>query len=660
MAEFYKSFAYVGSNGELNKYDLNSLELLNNSSDGAITSLHTYNEQLILTTYTKIQIRSLTTLDLISEFVVTTNGNMFDSEIVGNYIYVFSNQSFQPKTIKKYDLRDFTLAAQSINFNDSPNVFQVRGIISDDTYLYVHGEGDNENHLIKLNLNDLSLVANVVLSPFMIMGLVEDGDYLYSVGRITDFDSRIRRWNKSNLSYTGLQSQSLTFSNYNQETILIKNNYLYVTGNVNINPTIDKINLNDLTHVSITPANSSSAFTTHNNDFYGVDETYISKYNTNLTLVNTGTTNVIGDMCILVAEDPLALDFPPSFCKNPDYTVSGATCGNANGSLLINNLDYTYLYDFTLKDVENNSYTHVDGLYTGLTSNYYFLYATPKPEYWSVYGRETCVQEWIKIESTDTTLSLTALSVEPAMCLGFGRQRGRLGYVFEDTVRTPNYVLKIYTKDGAKVYEESMTGLTTPFIYNSPPMTYYAVLTNGVGCTYFPQVVTVTSMNVMTVEGISELYLTKYSQDVVINYWGAEDETFYIGGYDTNFYTSTKVKEFLNTTNWYEIPLVSADARYNQQLERGSNGITYNERIDVVVHHKDLQKWQDMVDLLDDRYIIVFRDFNNNYWTFGYESGTEIRQYLVEENAYKFSFIQPSVTKLLAAMSEDYVKNYII
>ncbi len=348
-----------------------------------------------------------------------------------------------------------------------------------------------------------------------------------------------------------------------------------------------------------------------------------------------------------------------SFCETADYTVSGSTCGLSGGSVTINNTDYLGLFDFTLKDVEGNSYIHSDGVFTGLTSNYYFLTATPKQEFWQYYGKQPCTFEWIKIEDTDTSLSLTQKYIEPAMCQGFGRQRGRIGFVFEDAENAPDYVLKVYNLNTEKVYEETLSGLTNPFIFYATPQCYYAVLTNGNGCSYFVDSTCVQSIDAMTVEGIDKLYLTKYDTDLVINYWGLEDEEYYIGGYDSNFYTSTKIKEILNTDVWYEIPLVSADASYSQKLVRGSNGITYEESIDVVVHHKDIQKWIDMITLLNDRYIIVFKDNNGYYWTFGYGSGTEIREYKLEDNAYKFKFIQPAVTKLLAGISEDYVNTYI-
>lgn len=355
----------------------------------------------------------------------------------------------------------------------------------------------------------------------------------------------------------------------------------------------------------------------------------------------------------------LEIVYPKSFCEGINYIVSGATCGNSTGTIFISNIDYLILYDFKLEDIDGNSYELSDNAFKGLTSNYYFLSATPKPAYWSTYGKTPCTFEWIKIESTDTTLSLTNKYVENAMCQGFGKGRGRIGYVFADTETAPDYNLKIYTTSKQLVYDETVSGLTLPFIYYGTPLCYNAVLTNGNGCTYFVDSTCLQGLNSMTVEGIDELYLTKYNSDLTINYWGLEDEDYYIGGYDSNFYTSTKIKEILNYDVWYQIPLNAADARYTQQLIRGRNGITYEESIDIVVHHKDVQKWLDMIALLRDRYVIVFKDNNDNWWTFAYESGTKIRQYRLEENAYKFTFFQPAVTKLLTAISEDYVNTYI-
>ena len=346
------------------------------------------------------------------------------------------------------------------------------------------------------------------------------------------------------------------------------------------------------------------------------------------------------------------VSFIPSFCLHESYTVTGATCGNADGWIAIPH-DATIFYNFTLTDISGNSYTLTDNFWSGLTASWYEITATVKPKWYYHYGAESCVLDWIKLPDINTTLTLTATKIKSAVCGGFGDSKGRIVYQFIDSNSgATSWTFSLYNEAHILVNVQHLTGITA-IQYNSPSDIYYGILENNLGCVYLIDLTQVLAEKIWTVEGITDVYITPWTAGISYNYYSNSDDDWFVGTIDPLQFTSTKIKEFNGLTDfWYKINLVTAVASYDESLNKGSSGLVYNETFTLTIPHADNQKWRELVNILTKRYIIVFKDAQGLYWTLGYRAGTEVRSYQLSTNQYAISFISPSVSKMLTNLDE--------
>lgn len=144
---------------------------------------------------------------------------------------------------------------------------------------------------------------------------------------------------------------------------------------------------------------------------------------------------------------------------------------------------------------------------------------------------------------------------------------------------------------------------------------------------------------------ITHFYLTKWTPATI---------TFYSGDNLISGFTGL-------TDNWNEIVLNTAFVTYQQNLNSpGPNGLTYNEQITITLPHADAGKWSDLISLLTDRYTIVFKDANGNYYCMGYRSGTKVINYQLRENEYELGFLLQNSLNLLTSISSTYVNSDIL
>lgn len=355
------------------------------------------------------------------------------------------------------------------------------------------------------------------------------------------------------------------------------------------------------------------------------------------------------------------------FCEDGgQYTAIFSTCGNNDGSITLNNYLYGVYYDLELRDIFNNVYTlsnpTIDNyVWTGLTASWYRITATPKQQFWIYYGKEPCVLEWIPIEDSNTTMSLTDTKIKDAVCGGFGGALGRIIYNMTDSnTGATTWTFNLYTEQYNLVSSQTLTDISA-IVYTARPNIYYGTLRNNNGCTYLIDLTQVKSEKLYTVEGISRVFLTPWSSTIGYNYYDNTSEDWYQVGVDTQQFTSTKIAEFFDLPDfWYEIKLNTARMQYGQTLQKDSNGLTYFEEITITIPEANNTKWKQLTTLLQNRYIIVFEDNNGNWWTCFYRNGAEVKSYVLGNNQYTINFRYPVITKMLTGIDYNYVKLNIL
>lgn len=364
------------------------------------------------------------------------------------------------------------------------------------------------------------------------------------------------------------------------------------------------------------------------------------------------------------------LDYLSPFCDAVNYTVNDATCGNSDGSIVITNSGYTELYTFTLEDVFGNIYPISGSSFINLPASYYTLTAIVVWKnvgygtivyygFKSVYGNEPCIINWIPLEDSDTTITLLDTKIKPAVCQGFGGAKGRIVYQFDDSSAATGWTFSLYNERFELVSTQILTDISS-IQYAASADIYYGILENNLGCTYLIDLTQVGSENLYSVEGIKRLFLTPWSATTIYNYYSSSDEDWYVQTYDQLSYNSTKIKEFINLPDfWYEIKLDTATMGYTQNLQRGSQGLVYQEAVNVIIPSADSEKWKELGNILIGRYTIVFQDNNDNYFCVGYQNGTTVKSYSLSENQYAISFINPT-NKMLTSIAKEYVKLAIL
>ena len=151
------------------------------------------------------------------------------------------------------------------------------------------------------------------------------------------------------------------------------------------------------------------------------------------------------------------------------------------------------------------------------------------------------------------------------------------------------------------------------------------------------------------------------------SYVNSEITRFFLTEWDdtiVSIYTSNNVINHYEwiTKEWYEIKIDTARMTYAQEMStNNANGIYYNEIININIPKAENSKWIQLVDLLyTKKYIIVFKDANEHWFTAGYRWGTEVKTYQLAENQYIISFISPHANNLPTLIEENFVINSII
>lgn len=522
--------------------------------------------------------------------------------------------------------------------------------VDDDGYVYITGRGPQNSMskgLWKLN-SDGSFYSGFTSYDFILSGCTGNVTY----GWCTVGHSLIVY--KDKIIVVG------GFNSYNNN--VVANNIIVVNQNGDIDNIIDfgtGFNLNKLGTYS---NNLQDVILTSTGDllvagsmssYNSTGVTYLTKLNTRYYFGNYIPT------------------FPPSFCDGTNYIVSASTCGNSNGKITISDTPagyYSYfdIYDFTLTDVTGGTYTFntTTGEATGLTSGYYFLTATVKPEYWSYYGRESCTFEWLKVEDSDTTMANTGVSVRNTICGGFGKQQGRIAYICTDSGANPVYTAKLYNKETHDLVQ-TVTGNTIDLIIFVPlsAADYYCHITNSAGCSLLIGSTRVSGESLRSVAGIKRLWLTKWDANIEYDYWAQSDEDYYLASVDADFFNSIKIKRFVDSTLpdiWYSVNVQTKGITFQQSLEKSKQGFVFTSKLTLTIPHADNTKWKELQDLLQDRYIIVFQDNNSEYWCMGYKYGSSVDGYKRENNEYILEFNDVTDNKLLTSLDSTYVKSSIL
>lgn len=144
---------------------------------------------------------------------------------------------------------------------------------------------------------------------------------------------------------------------------------------------------------------------------------------------------------------------------------------------------------------------------------------------------------------------------------------------------------------------------------------------------------------------IKKLFITKWTSDVICNI--------------NSGYTITSVTGL--TSDWSEIKIDTVSVLFEQTMNPPNpNGINYTESLNIVIPNTDISKWLDLVNILVDRYIIVFQDANDHWFILGWRFGTKVESYSVDEGQYLVGFLNSFSNSLLATISESYVNSNIL
>lgn len=364
--------------------------------------------------------------------------------------------------------------------------------------------------------------------------------------------------------------------------------------------------------------------------------------------------------------------------------ISNTTdCDDSNGYLTLIEPDYTQVYTITVSrvmpavvydynfDDDPSSATYGRSVNL-LPSGYYVLKAVPKPEYQSLYGNDTCYIGLIPIATDNTTLTLTDVKVKPTICNGFGSEAGRIDYYLTDSHGDPNVTQKIwiigYNQGDEDVviysYEYALTRTEIlPYTFypeDTRSNCYYVVVENGASCILLPPKTCQEYITTENVEGIGELYITKWDSNTYVNYWDTSLETFYNSDLDNAINTSLKVKEVKALTEeWVKIPLDGVSVTANQKMNKSNVGFTFVDVLNLNINNYDNSKWQDVEDILAEKHVLCYRA-NTGYWyVMGYRHGAELNSFEDGTNLIlEFSAI--SRDKILPEVDYTYVNDYVL
>ncbi len=570
----------------------------------------------------------------------TTGCNHYNICVDDNYLYVIGNDIIGG-FVRKIDKNTFVQLSQHRSGGAYTFSADYSKMVQDTNYLYIIGQISGNWSILKLSKSDLNTIVDSVAYTNGFCGLSID-----SIGNIFGNRDTLNKYDSATLTLQASETVSPVVASCQNNTI--DDNYVYLN------------NFSGITYINrITKYNKS--------DCSYVDECIVNIPNTYFYTI------------YYVEELPTI--FPPSFCETAPYTISGSTCGNADGMITIPispiYTSYFDLYDFTLTDVWGTSYTFntTTGEATGLTSNYYFLTATVKPAYWGYYGRDDCYFKWIKVEDSDNPAFLVGVSIRPQQCQPFDVQHGRIYYSVSGLSTGNTYSFYAFTEDLTLYYQKTGCTSTEDFLLaNCKAQCYWVLIRDEVsGCALLLDNRCVPSVPMYSLGGIKKLYLAKWSDDIDYNYWNTKDDDYFLEFIDTSFFTSTKLKEILSLTGgttgvtWYRLPIAPQVATVSQKLEKVQQGFIFTDTLTVAIAAGNATKWKQMATLInpENKWIYIVQDSDGFWWTGGYRHGARISAYSFknglreEDNGYNLTITAISENKLLTNIDEDYVINYV-
>lgn len=424
-----------------------------------------------------------------------------------------------------------------------------------------------------------------------------------------------------------------------------------------INPDSNYLNYNQF---NITNLNKNTEYTwrfkiVHSNEFHPNDKTYISndyKFKTKLTL-------------------------PKSLC-NSNLNKIKPDCGNNNGGIYISIdneytvYDYLELFNFSLLVYDLNTNTEsvrtdvtssIDGIgFNNLESGYYHLTITTKPDAWYFYGREECVNEWIKLDNNTSTVGVNSIRAKPAICSGFDNQPGRLQVQLDGV--SAYYKYWFFNSDGLLINNGTTTN---PYIVlNNATECYYGVIEDSNGCRYLMDEVCIPVETSSSISGIKQLFIAPVTGDIDFDYYNTEDDDYYLDGEDNSFFMSTKISRINTNLTWYKIPIHNGQVSFNQSLNKNRQGFIFSDVMEIGIAHQTQEKLNTLLRNLLNKFIVVFQDNNGNWWISGYTSHASLdtvvlttgRRY--DSNQYTLNITSNSADNIITNIDEDWVKNNIL
>jgi hypothetical protein len=364
----------------------------------------------------------------------------------------------------------------------------------------------------------------------------------------------------------------------------------------------------------------------------------------------------------------ITMNYPLPWCEvDNNYSTVDATCSERDGQVIINDADYTRFYDFVLSDPfgTSNYIFYTDRFYP--TAGWYTLTGIPKTEYRTVYGKIGCSYDWIQINNSDTTMTLDNKSIRDASCGTFGATSGRIVYFCSDTYGGSDYDVYLFNEAGETVYFENMSDISQIVISGLVADKYYLMILNNSGanggCRLLDGATQIKSLNSISVSGIKRIFVTEWNKLIEYNYWSAADEDYYVSGLDSNFFASIKIKEFIDSTlpsAWFEIIMDNKFATFKQTMNKTKQGFIFTDNLVITIPHADNAKWQQLIDFLANRYVVVFEDNNGYFWCMGYSLGAKVDGYRRSLNEYELILNAISDNNILTNISKEYVVNNII
>ena len=203
----------------------------------------------------------------------------------------------------------------------------------------------------------------------------------------------------------------------------------------------------------------------------------------------------------------------------------------------------------------------------------------------------------------------------------------------------------IYSSD--RVLLGSFTGATASLSAFKPD-TLYIFATDENGCTFLSLAI-IRCLNNYSIGGIQKIYIGQWNNTFSANYDNREVMSF------SNF----------NST-WYELPNNTINS-FSQSYNKNDQGIYMSSNLSVTLQNDGTIDWEDMVFILDKKWVIVLKDNNDRYWVFGQYNGAtsdvigrSTGELNAGNNTFTIVFTDVNGESVLSSLNKNYVINNIV